>query len=95
MGFFGGVRGRLHYRYRPVEAAAAGLVLLPGTGQHSGHYHEFARQVNSAGLAIWTLDTAGQGLSEETPGRPRSCPTSSPTRRGSSRWRARRSRTSR
>ncbi|GGL08167.1 alpha/beta hydrolase [Nocardia jinanensis] len=67
MGFFDGVRGRLHYRDRPVEEAAAGLVLLPGTGQHSGHYHEFARQLNHAGITVWTLDPAGQGLSEGDP----------------------------
>lgn len=68
MGFFDGVRGRLHYRNRPVAGAATGLVLLPGTGQHSGHYHEFARQLNGAGIAVWTLDPAGQGLSEGDPG---------------------------
>ncbi|MET8796818.1 alpha/beta fold hydrolase [Nocardia sp. NPDC004568] len=69
MGFFDGVRGRLHYRHRPVDRAATGLVLLPGTGQHSGHYHEFARQLNAADIAVWTLDPAGQGLSEGDPGR--------------------------
>ncbi|MGW5387565.1 alpha/beta hydrolase [Nocardia sp. NPDC003963] len=67
MGFFDGVRGRLHYRDRPVEGATAGLVLLPGSGQHSGHYHEFARQLNEAGIAVWVLDPAGQGLSEGDP----------------------------
>lgn len=67
MGFFEGVSGRLHYRHRPVEEAASGLVLLPGTGQHSGHYHEFARRLNHAGIAVWTLDPAGQGLSEGDP----------------------------
>lgn len=70
MGFFAGARGRLHYRDRPVDGAVAGLVLLPGSGQHSGHYHEFARQLNAAGLGAWTLDTAGQGLSEGDPERP-------------------------
>ncbi|WP_063062148.1 alpha/beta hydrolase [Nocardia sienata] len=68
MGFFDGMRGRLHYRNRPVEEAAAGLVLLPGTGQHSGHYHEFARRLNTAGITVWTLDPPGQGLSEGDPG---------------------------
>ncbi|MGW0183799.1 alpha/beta hydrolase [Nocardia sp. NPDC003345] len=70
MGFFAGARGRLHYRDRPVADAIAGIVLLPGSGQHSGHYHEFARQLNAAGLGAWTLDTAGQGLSEGDPERP-------------------------
>lgn len=47
-----------------------GLVLLPGTGQHSGHYHEFARRSNHAGIAVWMLDWAGQGLSEGDPAAP-------------------------
>ncbi|MEU1983306.1 alpha/beta fold hydrolase [Nocardia sp. NPDC019395] len=70
MGFFDGSRGRLHYRDRPVDGARSALALLPGSGQHSGHYHEFARRLNTAGVAVWTLDTAGQGLSEGDPDRP-------------------------
>ncbi|WP_280426053.1 alpha/beta hydrolase [Nocardia carnea] len=70
MGFFEGARGRLHYRDRPVAGAVAALALLPGSGQHSGHYHEFARRLNADGIAVWTLDTAGQGLSEGDPDRP-------------------------
>ncbi|WP_280462663.1 alpha/beta hydrolase [Nocardia carnea] len=70
MGFFDGARGRLHYRDRPVDGAVAVLALLPGSGQHSGHYHEFARRLNDEGIAVWTLDTAGQGLSEGDPDRP-------------------------
>ncbi|MFI1463354.1 alpha/beta hydrolase [Nocardia carnea] len=70
MGFFEGARGRLHYRDRPVDGAVAALALLPGSGQHSGHYHEFARRLNVDGIAVWTLDTAGQGLSEGDPERP-------------------------
>ncbi|MFI5720004.1 alpha/beta hydrolase [Nocardia sp. NPDC051750] len=70
MGFFDGSCGRLHYRDRPVDGARAALALLPGSGQHSGHYHEFARRLNTAGLAVWTLDAAGQGLSEGDPDRP-------------------------
>ncbi|WP_459547782.1 alpha/beta hydrolase [Nocardia sp. X0981] len=74
MGFFDGTRGRLHYRDRRIEKAWAALVLLPGSGQHSGHYHDFARQVNRAGIALWTLDTAGQGLSEGDPRDPGTLP---------------------
>lgn len=70
MGFFEGARGRLHYRDRPVGGAVAALALLPGSGQHSGHYHEFARRLNDQRIAVWTLDTAGQGLSEGDPDRP-------------------------
>ncbi|WP_040791821.1 alpha/beta hydrolase [Nocardia paucivorans] len=74
MGFFEGARGRLHHRMWPVDEASAGLVLLPGMGQHSGHYHRFARQVNDAGFHMWALDTAGHGLSEGDPKRPGSLP---------------------
>lgn len=69
MGFFEGARGRLYCRDRSAEAAVGALALLPGSGQHSGHYHEFARRLNAAGIAVWTLDTAGQGLSEGDPDR--------------------------
>lgn len=70
MGFFDGSRGRLHYRGREVGRAVAALALLPGSGQHSGHYHEFARLLNAAEISVFTLDTAGQGLSEGDPDRP-------------------------
>lgn len=74
MGFFDGTRGRLHYRDRRTGNPWAAVVLLPGSGQHSGHYHDFARQVNRAGIALWTLDTAGQGLSEGDPQDPGTLP---------------------
>lgn len=70
MGFFEGSRGRLHYRGREAGGAFAALALLPGSGQHSGHYHEFARLLNAAEISVFTLDTAGQGLSEGDPDRP-------------------------
>ncbi|MGI5216482.1 alpha/beta hydrolase [Nocardia sp. CA-290969] len=74
MGFFEGARGRLHYRDRPVDGAVAVSALLPGSGQHSGHYHEFARRLNAAGIAVSVLDTAGQGLSEGDADRPARLP---------------------
>ncbi|MFF2088318.1 alpha/beta hydrolase [Nocardia sp. NPDC058176] len=70
MPYFDGPRGRLHYRRWPVEDDAAVIVLLPGTGQHSGHYHRFAAALRSAGIELWTLDTSGQGLSEGDPDAP-------------------------
>lgn len=68
--YFDSPRGRLHYRRWVVEGATAVLVLLPGTGQHSGHYHRFAGALRSAGIELWALDTAGQGLSEGDPDLP-------------------------
>ncbi|MFD4430371.1 alpha/beta hydrolase [Nocardia sp. NPDC058497] len=71
MPYFDSARGRLHYRRWTVDAPAATLVLLPGTGQHSGHYHRFATTLERlARIELWTLDTAGQGLSEGDPDAP-------------------------
>ncbi|MFC4125463.1 alpha/beta hydrolase [Nocardia rhizosphaerae] len=71
MPYFDSARGRLHYRRRHVVDAAATVLLLPGTGQHSGHYHRFATALERlARIELWTLDTAGQGLSEGDPDTP-------------------------
>ncbi|MFC4375335.1 alpha/beta hydrolase [Nocardia halotolerans] len=70
MPYFDCARGRLHYRRWPVDGAVASMVLLPGTGQHSGHYHRFAAALRPAGIELWALDTAGQGLSEGDPAAP-------------------------
>lgn len=64
MPFFDGERGRMHYRRWPIENSVATVLLLPGMGQHSGHYHRFARTLQTAAIETWALDTAGQGLSE-------------------------------
>ncbi|MEV6256045.1 alpha/beta fold hydrolase [Nocardia sp. NPDC051911] len=69
MPFFDGARGRMHYRRWPIEHPRYTVVLLPGIGQHSGHYHRFARGLRPAG-EVWALDTAGHGLSEGDPERP-------------------------
>lgn len=68
--FFDGSRGRLHYRRWPVDGHAAVAVLLPGIGQHTGHYHRFARILRSVDIELWGLDTAGHGLSEGNPEHP-------------------------
>ncbi|MBF6081624.1 alpha/beta hydrolase [Nocardia cyriacigeorgica] len=70
MGYFDGARGRMHYRRWPDEDRVAVLVLLPGIGQHSGHYHRFARVLRGANIEMWALDTAGHGLSEGNPEQP-------------------------
>lgn len=67
---FDSARGRLHYRRWSLARPAATVVLLPGTGQHSGHYHQFAAALGRAGIELWALDTAGQGLSEGDPDAP-------------------------
>ncbi|WP_280251625.1 alpha/beta hydrolase [Nocardia abscessus] len=70
MPFFDGARGRMHYRQWTIEDPRYTVVLLPGIGQHSGHYHRFARAVKPAGAQVWALDTAGHGLSEGDPRQP-------------------------
>ncbi|MFI5777839.1 alpha/beta hydrolase [Nocardia sp. NPDC051570] len=67
MPYFEGERGRLHYRRWPVPEPAAVVELLPGTGQHSAHYHHFARALAARGIETWGLDLPGQGLSEGDP----------------------------
>ncbi|MEV0709048.1 alpha/beta hydrolase [Nocardia aurea] len=68
--FFDGARGRMHYRRWPVENNVAVVVLLPGLGQHSGHYHRLARTLKAIDVEMWALDTAGHGLSEGDPEHP-------------------------
>ncbi|MBY8862559.1 alpha/beta fold hydrolase [Nocardia sp. CA2R105] len=70
MPFFEGSRGRLHYRRWPVRQPLAVLEWLPGSGQHTGHYHRFARALGAQHIEVWGLDTAGQGLSEGDPAAP-------------------------
>lgn len=74
MPYFEGPRGRLHYRSWPIDNPTAALALLPGTGQHSAHYHHFARALAPAGIELHTLDTSGHGLSEGDPDRPGTLP---------------------
>jgi alpha-beta hydrolase superfamily lysophospholipase len=70
MPYFEGARGRLHYRRWPVPEPSAVLAWLPGSGQHTGHYHRFARALGAQRIEVWGLDTAGQGLSEGDPDAP-------------------------
>lgn len=70
MPFFDGTRGRMHYRRWPVHKPVAVAVLFPGMGQHSGHYHRFARTSMSVDIEVWALDTSGHGLSEGDPNNP-------------------------
>ncbi|MVU81996.1 alpha/beta fold hydrolase [Nocardia sp. ET3-3] len=68
--YLAGARGRLHYRRWQLDNAQAALALLPGIGQHSAHYHRFARALAAHGIELWALDTSGHGLSEGDPERP-------------------------
>lgn len=70
MPFIAGATGRIHYRSWNTDAADAAIVFAHGMGQHSGHYHRFAAGLATAGIALWSVDLAGHGLSEGTPGEP-------------------------
>ncbi|MBO0852868.1 MAG: alpha/beta hydrolase [Nocardia sp.] len=72
MVFFQGARGRLHYRTWLADSAGpvAAVEFLPGSGQHSGHYHRLGRALSGRGIHVWCLDTSGQGLSEGDPAEP-------------------------
>ncbi|MEV6767050.1 alpha/beta fold hydrolase [Nocardia sp. NPDC051030] len=74
MPYLDGARGRLHYRRWPIENPVALIALLPGIGQHSGHYHRFARALEPAGIELCALDTSGHGLSEGDAARPGTLP---------------------
>lgn len=63
----------MHYRRWSVESSAppvAVVEFLPGSGQHSGHYHHLGRTLAAGGIDTWCLDPAGQGLSEGDPQAP-------------------------
>ncbi|MEV5650375.1 alpha/beta fold hydrolase [Nocardia sp. NPDC052254] len=72
MPYFQGARGRLHYRCWPVAAPVPAAIVgfLPGSGQHSGHYHRFGRALSRRNIETRCLDTSGQGLSEGDPDTP-------------------------
>lgn len=57
-----------------MDDPAAVLVLLPGMGQHSGHYHRFAALLARSGIEAWLHDTAGHGLSEGAAAHPGTVP---------------------
>ncbi|MFE7419582.1 alpha/beta hydrolase [Rhodococcus sp. NPDC057529] len=64
MPFFDGHSGRVHYRHWSVGGPVVQLVFLHGMGQHTGHYHRFARGLTPVGIGVWGIDQAGHGLSE-------------------------------
>lgn len=76
MPFFPGAHGQVFYRFRAVRSgpegvdrSVASIVLLPGLGQHSGDYHEFARMLVGHGIDVWAIDHVGHGMTEGEPGR--------------------------
>ncbi|TQF65588.1 lysophospholipase [Rhodococcus spelaei] len=64
MPFFEGASGQVHYRHWPCSDPVVGMVFLHGLGQHSGHYHRFARMLAERRVELWALDHVGHGLSE-------------------------------
>jgi alpha-beta hydrolase superfamily lysophospholipase len=54
---------RLYFRHWPAFPATASVVLLHGFGEHSGHFHRLAFQLNHHDLDVWGIDHVGHGLS--------------------------------
>jgi alpha-beta hydrolase superfamily lysophospholipase len=61
MPFIDGVAGPVYYRRWSAEAPHAQVLLLHGFGEHTGHYHRLAGQLNAAGLDVWGPDHIGHG----------------------------------
>jgi alpha-beta hydrolase superfamily lysophospholipase len=61
MPFLEGERGRFYYRHWDAEAPRAQVLLLHGFGEHTGHYHRLAGQLNAVGLDVWGTDHIGHG----------------------------------
>lgn len=64
MPFFEGVTGAVHYRSWTTAHPRLVLVFLHGLGQNSGHYHRFARVMNTEDIDVWAVDHVGHGLTE-------------------------------
>ena len=64
MPFFEGVTGAVHYRSWTTAHPRLVLVFLHGLGQNSGHYHRFARILNTEDIDVWAVDHVGHGLTE-------------------------------
>ncbi len=64
MPFFRGLTGAVHYRSWTAKDPRLVLIFLHGMGQHSGHYHRFARVLNNEGIDVWAVDHVGHGLTE-------------------------------
>ena len=68
MPFFDGVGGPVYYRHWSVDQPRAQVLLLHGFGEHTGHYHRLAAQLNAADLDVWGPDHLGHGHTGGTPG---------------------------
>jgi alpha-beta hydrolase superfamily lysophospholipase len=59
--FLDGEGGPFYYRHWDAEAPRAQVLLLHGFGEHTGHYHRLAGQLNAVGLDVWGPDHIGHG----------------------------------
>ncbi len=50
--------------WRPATDPRAVVVIVPGFNSHSGYYFWVAEQLTAAGLAVYSLDLRGRGLSD-------------------------------
>lgn len=68
MPFFEAGMGPAYYRRWSAEDPIAQVLLLHGFGEHTGHYHRLAGQLNTAGLEVWGPDHTGHGHTGGPPG---------------------------
>jgi alpha-beta hydrolase superfamily lysophospholipase len=54
---------QVYFKHWPADPAVASVVLLHGFGEHTGHYHRLAFDLNARSLDVWGLDHLGHGLS--------------------------------
>ena len=56
---------KIAYRsWKPVGAAKAAVLIVPGFNSHSGYYGWTAAQLAAQGLAIYAIDLRGRGVSD-------------------------------
>lgn len=68
MPFIAAARHRIYYRRWTAEVPRAQVLLLHGFGEHTGHYHRLAAQLNAVGLDVWGPDHLGHGHTGGRPG---------------------------
>jgi acylglycerol lipase len=60
-----GDAGKLHVRsWRPLGAARAALLIVPGFNSHSGYYAWTGERLAERGIAVYAIDLRGRGRSD-------------------------------
>ena len=62
--YYGGERGRIHYRFWKAEEPSWVVLLAHGFGDHTGRWERYGRTLAEAGGAVLASDHRGHGLSD-------------------------------